>query len=645
MSIEKMEFVNIAGLTKDLDAVLEKLSECGCFHIESAVGANAKSKGFSSLKEENPYNSILRKMTEISALANVKIGSVEVSKDFNENLTKDGKYVDGVLEKLKELAKQRTEVSDNVGEYERALNQVEHLKGLDADFEKLFACEHIKVRFGRLPIDSYNKLPYYDDKTFYFEYFTEETEYYWGLYITPVSCAEEVDDIFKSLYFERIRIADFVHGTSEDAVAELAAKIKDFTEKKDALDKSISEYINGEIKHLDELFTHYKSRHDNFDLRSKAAVTNGKFAVVGFVPKSDSDAFLKLFDDMEGVSVVMQPADANGQLAPPIKLRNNKFAQPFSMFVEMYGLPAYNGVNPTMFVAITYTLFFGIMFGDVGHGLVIALLGALLWKFKRFSLGPILTRVGISGAIFGFIYGSVFGYEHLLDPVYEALGISFLPFRVMENVTTILIGGIVIGVFIMFISIMINIIVGIKNKEYESALFSNNGIAGFVFFGSILVGAVCELFGAHIVNTAYILILIVLPLIAMFLREPLSYWVRGKKYHMEGGVGDFIAANFFEVFEFLLGYATNTLSFVRVGGFVLSHASMMLVVMALADQVAAGAVPIVVVIGNVFVMGIEALLVGIQSLRLEFYEIFSRFYTGGGTPFTPVKINYDETIE
>lgn len=348
---------------------------------------------------------------------------------------------------------------------------------------------------------------------------------------------------------------------------------------------------------------------------------------------------------MDGVSVVMQPADANGQLAPPIKLRNNKFAQPFSMFVEMYGLPAYNGVNPTMFVAITYTLFFGIMFGDVGHGLVIALLGALLWKFKRFSLGPILTRVGISGAIFGFIYGSVFGYEHLLDPVYEALGISFLPFRVMENVTTILIGGIVIGVFIMFISIMINIIVGIKNKEYESALFSNNGIAGFVFFGSILVGAVCELFGAHIVNTAYILILIVLPLIAMFLREPLSYWVRGKKYHMEGGVGDFIAANFFEVFEFLLGYATNTLSFVRVGGFVLSHASMMLVVMALAEQVAAGAVPIVVIIGNVFVMGIEALLVGIQSLRLEFYEIFSRFYTGGGTPFTPVKINYDETIE
>lgn len=645
MSIEKMEFVNIAGLTKDLDAVLAKLSECGCFHIESALGAGAKSKGFSSPREENPYNGILRKINEISAMTRMKSESVEIGEDFKENLSKDGKYVDGVITKLKDVIKQKNTVADKIAEYEQALSQVNHLKGLDADFQKIFSCEHIKIRFGRLPVDSYRKLPYYEDKTFYFEYFTEETEYYWGVYLTPVSCAEEIDEIFNSLYFERIRIADFVHGTSEDAVEELAEKIKKFNEEKEEYESQIADMMDVEKHRLDELFTHYKSRHDNFDLRSKAAVTNGKFAIVGFVPKSNADEFLALFDDMEGVSVVLQPADANGQLAPPIKLRNNKFSQPFSMFVEMYGLPAYNGVNPTMFVAITYTLFFGIMFGDVGHGLVIALLGALLWKFKRFSLGPILTRVGISGAFFGLIYGSVFGFEHLLDPVYEALGISFLPFRVMENVTTILIGGIVIGVFIMFISIMINIVTGIKNKQYESALFSNNGIAGFVFFGSILAGAVCELFGVHVVNTAYVLILIILPLIAMFLREPLSCWVRGKKFHLEGSVGDFIAANFFEVFEFLLGYATNTLSFVRVGGFVLSHASMMLVVMALSEQVSAGAVPIVVVIGNIFVMGIEALLVGIQSLRLEFYEIFSRFYTGGGTPFTPVKINYDETIE
>ena len=232
-----------------------------------------------------------------------------------------------------------------------------------------------------------------------------------------------------------------------------------------------------------------------------------------------------------------------------------------------------------------------------------------------------------------------------MDPFYEALGITFLPFKIMDNVTTILVGAISLGVLIMIISILINIIIGIKNKKSEDALFGNNGVAGLVFFGSILVGAIGTFSGIKIFTTSYVIFLIVLPLVAMFLREPLSYWIKGKKYVLEEGLTDFIASNFFEVFEFLLGYATNTLSFVRIGGFVLSHASMMLVVMALAEQVSVSAVPIVIILGNIFVMAIEGLLVGIQTLRLEFYEIFSRFYSGDGKPFVPIKINYDETIE
>ncbi|MBR4223911.1 MAG: ATPase, partial [Oscillospiraceae bacterium] len=104
-----------------------------------------------------------------------------------------------------------------------------------------------------------------------------------------------------------------------------------------------------------------------------------------------------------------------------------------------------------------------------------------------------------------------------------------------------------------------------------------------------------------------------------------------------------IATNFFECFEYLLGYATNTLSFVRVGGFVLSHAGMMSVVLALSEMAGSGSV-IVMVLGNIFVMGLEGLLSGIQVLRLEFYEMFSRYYVGGGKPFTPVHVGMDDTI-
>lgn len=640
-----MELVNIAGLTKELDTVLVKLSDCGCFHIESASKIANKKNGFTSLNEDNPYTPLLKHLSEISVQLGLKFKNIDYSDIKNESLSKLEKYVLKIRKQLEELKSWEKLAYEDLSIHEQAMYQINHLQGLSADFQQLFHFEHIKVRLGRLPVDSFNKLSYYDDKPFFFTHFSEEKEYYWGMYFVPIAYQEDVDEIFEGLYFERTHLPDFVHGNPETASKNISDMIEADKKLIEECKTKLSEFTEHEFGKLCKVFSLLKSQHDNFDLRNKAAVVNDKFYIVGFIPHKESDKFLKMFDEIENVSVILQPADANGKLEPPIKLKNNKFTQPFSMFVEMYGLPSYNGINPTAFVAVTYTLLFGIMFGDLGQGLVLAIIGALLWKFKKFALGPILTRVGISGAFFGLLYGSVFGYEELLDPVYESLGITFLPFKIMNNVTTILIGAIVIGVLIMFISILINIVVGIKNKRYDEALFGNNGIAGLVFFGSILVGAVGTLLGAKLFTPVYIAVFIILPLIAMFLREPLSCWVKGKKFEMEGGLTDFIASNFFEVFEFLLGYATNTLSFVRIGGFVLSHASMMLVVMALANQVSATAVPIVVVIGNIFVMGIEGLLVGIQTLRLEFYEIFSRFYSGDGKPFTPVKINYDETIE
>ena len=110
------------------------------------------------------------------------------------------------------------------------------------------------------------------------------------------------------------------------------------------------------------------------------------------------------------------------------KLRNNRLFRPFEMFVNMYGLPSYTGIDPTPYVAITYMLIFGIMFGDLGQGLVISLFGFILTKWKKAKLGPIMERIGISSAIFGCLYGSVFGNEDIIkpffhiEPLYSVLG-------------------------------------------------------------------------------------------------------------------------------------------------------------------------------------------------------------------------------
>ena len=111
--------------------------------------------------------------------------------------------------------------------------------------------------------------------------------------------------------------------------------------------------------------------------------------------------------------------DAEEELShsPPVALKNRKVFKPFEFFVDMYGLPAYDEVDPTPFVAITYVLLFGIMFGDLGQGLCVSIVGWLMWKWKKMKLGKALIPCGISSAIFGTLFGSVFGFEHALDPL------------------------------------------------------------------------------------------------------------------------------------------------------------------------------------------------------------------------------------
>ena len=104
----------------------------------------------------------------------------------------------------------------------------------------------------------------------------------------------------------------------------------------------------------------------------------------------------------------------------------------------------------------------------------------------------------------------------------------------------------------------------------------------------------------------------------------------------------FFVQGVFELFEVCLSYFSNTLSFVRVGAFAVSHAAMMEVVLMLAGAEAGTPNWLVVVLGNLFVCGMEGLIVGIQVLRLEYYELFSRFYRGTGREFKPYgKICYD----
>ncbi len=99
---------------------------------------------------------------------------------------------------------------------------------------------------------------------------------------------------------------------------------------------------------------------------------------------------------------------------PPTKLKNIPLLRPFEMFVKMYGLPSYDEFDPTLLIAITYSIFFGFMFGDAGQGLVLLIGGFLLYKFKRSIWQPSSPAAGFFSTIFGCLFGSVFGFEDVI---------------------------------------------------------------------------------------------------------------------------------------------------------------------------------------------------------------------------------------
>lgn len=644
MAIEKMSLVSIIGNESELDEALLHSIESECFHIELTRRITGDNNDFASAAADNPYIAPLQKLINLSIELSIPLHKQDYKRlDLtNRQITE---YLDGIDSNLNIISRDLNEAKEELSKMEISKSTIEHLLGLNISFDDLFSLKHIKIRFGLLPSDNYEKLAYYENRSFFFFPFDNDGTYCWGLYLAPATKADSIDSIFNSLSFERIRLPDYLHGTPNQSLINLKKQIEIKKDIISDLEQKIQSIREKESDKLLAVFTKLKCQNEICELRKYVSILHNKFLIVGYIPERKVEEFSALFDPMLTTSCVIDSVESVPSLTPPTKLKNNRFAEPFQGFVEMYGLPSYKGIDPTMLVAVTYTLLFGIMFGDLGQGILLSIIGMLMWKLKKMYLGRIIARCGIFSAVFGCVYGSVFGYEHLLDGVYKAIGFAEKPVEVFDSSTTniLLLGAVGIGCVLIIISMAVNIVLGIRNKDSIRALFGSNGLAGLVLYVSAIAAAVLlMMFNINVLNPLFIIICIVIPLIIMFSRELLEQLVKLKKIKKpENGIGGFIIENFFEVFEFVLSYITNTMSFLRVGGFILSHAGMMAVVMTLSEMVGSGASWAVVIIGNLFVMAMEGLIVGIQVLRLEFYEIFSRFYDGDGRPFKAVEVSYD----
>lgn len=639
MAIEKMRLVNIISDVNNLDDVLSKFCTLEDFHPEPASKFIGTVKGITTFEGSNPYEPLLQKIEDLSNLMGIKLDSSKCT-DKTINSSDVSKYLNEKEDKFNLIVNTKEDIEQVIQEDNDVIRQMNNLEDLGISLDEIFACRYLQVRFGRLPLESLSKLEYYSNKPFVFKSFNEDEAYSWCMYVTTPKYDKEVDNIFSSLYFERIRIPDFVHGTPTKARENMYKDIEENEKMLDQIKDREKTFLSTCIAEFNDLYGALQKYNAMYEARKYVVRLGERFSITGFASEADVKQVRDTFKDMSNVEVEDLPANSDQRLTPPTKLKNGWLTRPFSFFVEMYSLPNYDDFDPTPFFGITYMLLFGAMFGDLGQGLVLCIVGFICAKKFKMRLGDIGVRVGLSSMLFGLIYGSVFGFEHALNPFYKlVLGVNGKLVDVMAPSVTmkLLISTVVLGVLLIVCVLGLNIWTKFKHHQYIEAICSQNGIAGFVFYASVIAMVIVP----GLMNPLFISLAIVLPFILIFMKEAIISKKKEKVFFPEKP-GAYIVENFFECFEILLTFLANTMSFLRIGGFVLAHTGMMMVVMTIAEMVNPIAGIIVIVFGNILVMGLEGLIVGIQSLRLEFYEMFSRYYDGQGKEFKSLKsqLNY-----
>lgn len=639
--IVKMKFLSITGPKDHMDRAIDTYLSKYEIQLENALTKLKNVKNLHSGNETNPYKDLLAKASYYQTL--MKDAKVTSSPTATTISTADAaKMIQDTEDHMKLLFQEKDELTKKLEENKKLLSGIEKFSELDFDIDTIFAFKFMKYRFGKFTTEYYEKyVKYIDDQVdaIFYKCHTD-ADYVWGVYFVPASLADKVDAVFSSLHFERIHLDDVYDGTPAHALKLLNEEKKELMDRFEVVTKKINQLIAEHAGDINLACQRLKQYTNNFEIHKYAAYTKKYkdefFILCGWMTESDAIKLQAEISKDSELFCIFEEGHNDSEDAPPIKLKNPKLVRPFEMFTRMYGLPNYKEFDPTFLIAITYSLIFGAMFGDVGQGLLLVIGGALLYHKKKMNLAACISCCGVFSTFFGFMFGSIFGFEDVLKPLWlrPMKAMTNLPF--IGQLNTVFVVAIAFGMFLILMSMVLRIINSIKLKDKETAFFDANGIAGLIFYGALVGMIVLFMTGHHGFGTAVAVIMFGLPLLCIALKEPLGKLIEKKADAMPKKIGMFLVTTFFELFEVLLSYFSNTLSFVRIGAFAVSHAAMMEVVLMLAGAESGSINWIVVVLGNLFVCGLEGLIVGIQVLRLEYYELFSRYYKGDGKEFKPM---------
>lgn len=636
--IVKMKFVNISGPRDDIDRITDLYLSRYEIQLESALSELKTVDNLKPFIEINPYRDALNKAIQFTGYLQY---ADEVEPDESLSLQEMFKVVRMANSDYMEMQDKKEALKIKIEELRNRQQIVVPFKPLDCELDEILHYKYIAYRFGRIPAEYYHKMEKYllDDLDAIFVEGERDERYVYGAYFVSPGEAQKVDAVFRSLHFEKMELPSDLQGTPMDEYRMLVREIYDSGQEIEALDRKTGEMFSERAPQLIAARNRLEELANNFDVRKMAArMEDNKqdyYILCGWMADDDVEMFLEETRYDDKIFVVVEDDHSTYFGEPPTKLKNPKIFKPFEMFIRMYGLPSHNEMDPTIIVGLTYSLIFGIMFGDVGQGLLLFIGGSLIYHFRKAPLAGIIATAGIFSTIFGFMFGSIFGFEDIIQPLWlrPIDHMTTLPF--IGKLNTVFIVSVAFGMVIILAAMILHIVNAIRFHDLENIWFDANGLAGFVFYLSVVITIVLFMTGHKTPGAVFMAVMFGIPLLLILFKEPITRKIQKRADAMEESAGMFLIQGFFELFETLLSYFSNTLSFVRIGAFAVSHAAIMEVVLILAGAENGSPNWVIIVLGNLFVCGFEGLIVGIQVLRLEYYEMFSRFYKGSGRAFDP----------
>ena len=585
----------------------------------------------------------------------------DVSKRVPVDIQEENNHLDKITSGRESLKQRQRTIQQEILKLEDISRRVQYYGLGVSDFALPEKHSFISMQIGKLPVSNVKQL---EDETRDLPSLSiaigREEEMAHHLLISMKRDSEQINKILANIGWAKIELPGELQSVKKDVSKEASIKLKALAAEQKKLEVEANTIVGKEEKRLKEVWINLRVNELLYKIQANFKSSSRTVIFTGWLPSSNKEEMTEEIQKACGDRCYLEWNRAGSTDAiddeVPVQFNNPKMLAPFQMLVSNFSIPKYGTIDPTPFVMPLYLCMFGLMFADIGQGLVLAILGILgVSSFKKnkqkeglLNLSWLIIWCGFSSVFFGVLFGSVFGvviFEPLWFDFHGVVAGHPAGNSAIDNVYDILRITLYFGISVIALGLLFNWINIIRAAEWADLFFDKGGVLG----GWIYAGGIYTAF--YMVTHNYkgfpsgmgLFLLAGLPSLLLFIKEPYHHFKNraqqpDKKFNLLT-ILNFLMEWVVELLEIFSGYLSNTLSFMRVAGLGIAHVCLMISFFTLADMTSGIFSVLILIFGNILVIGLEGLTAGIQALRLNYYEFFTKFFHGTGKLFTPISLS------